>query len=73
MIKVEVEALVTYICWLTNEDEQKVRKYAKENEVTIDDAVNDLRGESEINIYAGDQTDSDCSTQKVRVTEWDDE
>jgi hypothetical protein len=73
MIKVEAEALITYTCWLTNEDEQKVREYAKENNVSINDAINDLWGESEINIYAGDQAESDCSTQKVRVTEWDDE
>lgn len=72
MIKVSAEALVTYTCILKNEDEKKVRAYAEENGVSISTAITTLWEECEIDIYAGYQTESDCSTESVSLLEDED-
>ncbi|MEI6296209.1 MAG: hypothetical protein WCO84_01005 [bacterium] len=69
MIEVRTEALVTYNCILTDEDEEMVRNYAEENDVSIEEAVNILWDDAEINIYMGEQIESDCQTQLVEVIE----
>lgn len=68
MIKVEAKALVTYTCTLTEEDEQKVREYVDENNATLDEAIKELWENGEIDVYAGSQTESDCSTEEVGIS-----
>ncbi|NFH40783.1 hypothetical protein [Clostridium sporogenes] len=70
-MKVEAKALVTYICYLTEEDEEKVKSYAKEQNITLDEAIDYLWENADINIYAGDQTESDCWTQEVTLLDKD--
>lgn len=67
MIEVEAIAQVTYICELTSEDEIKVRFYAEENNIDIEEAIKDLWENGEINIYAGEQTESDACTESVSL------
>ncbi len=69
-MKAEAKALVTYTCELTEEDEAKVREYAKENNVDFDTAIKELWEDDEIDIYAGSQTESDCETQEVSYSEF---
>jgi hypothetical protein len=69
-MKVEAKALVTYTCELTKEDEQKVLIYAKENEVSLDEAIKDLWENEEIDVYGYRQTESDCETQEVGYSEF---
>ena len=42
MIKVEVKAEVTYTCFLSKEDSEKVKKYAEENDCELVEAVEKL-------------------------------
>lgn len=73
MIKLTAVALVDYVCVLTEQDEKKVLDYANENNMTIKKAIKILWEEFEIDIYAGDVTDSDCSTQEIRDVEIEEE
>ena len=73
MILVEAIALVTYTCCLTDEDEKKVRDYAEENNCSLDTAINELWNNNEIDVYSGGQTESDCSTQSVGYSEFNNE
>ncbi|NCI19749.1 hypothetical protein EJM73_08935 [Clostridium botulinum] len=70
-MKVEAKALVTYTCYLTEEDEEKVQSYAKEQNISLDEAIEYLWENEDINIYAGDQTESDCWTQEVTLLDRD--
>lgn len=64
-MRIEATAQVLYTCILTKEDEDKVLSYAKENNVSLDEAVNDLWENGDIDIYAGNCTESDCNTEEV--------
>lgn len=66
MIEIETTAIAKYTCWLTEEDEQRVRFYAEENEIDIDEAVVELYYKGEIQIYQ-DSTESDFSTEKIEL------
>ena len=69
MIKLQTEATVSYWCQLSEEDEQKVRDFAKENDVGLTYAVEELWMRDEIEIYRY-STKSDFSTEKIyNVTE----
>ena len=70
MLKVEAKALVTYTCTLSDEEELKVKKYAKENKVSLDRSIKDLWEDGEIDIYNGEEVESDCETQEVRYSEF---
>jgi hypothetical protein len=70
MLLVEAQALVTYTCTLTDEDEMKVRGYAKSKNVSLDRAIKELHEDDEIDVYAGYQTESDCQTQEIRYSEF---
>lgn len=56
-----VEATVQYACRLSAEDEQKVREYAKENNTTLEEAVDELYNNCAINLYR-DSWESDFFT-----------
>jgi hypothetical protein len=64
---VEAQALVTYICELTDEDSKKVLEYMEEYNVDEDEALNKLWFDCEdgIDVYAGSQVESDCNTEKI--------
>jgi len=72
MLLVEAQALVTYTCTLTDKDEKAVRAYAKKNDVSLDEAIKALWDEDKIDIYAGEQTESDCHTQEVGYSGFND-
>ena len=59
-----VEATVTYACWLSEEDEQKVRDYIGDTDLSIEDAVIELYNAGEIDLYK-DSTESDFSTNYI--------
>lgn len=71
MMRVEAKSLVTYTCHLTEDDEEKVRSYAKEQNISLDEAIEYLWENEDINIYAGDQTESDSWTQEVALLDCD--
>jgi hypothetical protein len=64
MITVEVTASVMYTCELTAEDEEKVKAFAKENDVELATAVWELYSGSEINLYKN-SVESDFSTERI--------
>lgn len=59
-----VEATVTYACRLSAEDEKKIREYSEDNYLDIEDAIRELYGEGEIDLYK-DSTESDFSTNYI--------
>lgn len=61
---VMTEATVQYACRLSAEDEQKVREFAEEYDMTLEEAVETLYSECAINLYA-DSWESDFSTNTV--------
>ena len=73
MLKVCTVCTVAYTCTLTEEDEQKVRNYAKENNVELDDAIKDLHESDEIDVYGGDYRESDSCTEEVSLSNHDEE
>lgn len=56
---VMTEMIVQYACRLSADDEQKVREYANQENITLEDAVDALYGKCAINLYA-DSWESDC-------------
>jgi uncharacterized cupin superfamily protein len=67
-MKVEVEAKVTYTCYLSQEDEQKVRNHIEENGGDFSTAVWECYCNNEINLYYN-STESDFSTEEVLSVE----
>ena len=61
---VMVEATVTYACRLSKEDEQKVRDYIGDIDLSIDDAVMELYCDGKIDLYKN-STESDFSTNYI--------
>ena len=61
---VMVEATVQYACRLSAKDEQKVREYAEKNNVTLEEAVNELYSDCAINLYE-DSWESDFFTDAI--------
>ena len=70
MLLVEAKAIVTYTCTLTNADEIKVKRYAKQNDVSLDQAIKKLWENNELDIYANNPTESDCNTEEVGYSEF---
>jgi hypothetical protein len=64
MITVETTASVMYTCELTEEDEEKVKAFAEENDVELSVAVWELYSVGEINLYKN-SVESDFSTESV--------
>ena len=61
---VMTEATVQYACRLSAEDEQKVREFAEEYDMTLEEAVETLYSECAINLYA-DSWESDFMTNTI--------
>lgn len=59
-----VEATVTYACWLSEEDEQKIRDYIGDTDLSTADAIRELHYAGKINLYKN-STESDFYTNYV--------
>ena len=59
-----VEATVTYACWLSEEDEQKIRNRIGDTDLSTEDAIMELYDEGKINLYKN-STESDFSTNYI--------
>ena len=79
MLKIEVVGRIYYTCELSNEDEEKVVNYIKDNpeefefmdnEEAITTAVNILYGDSEIDLY-DNATESDYITEEINWSEFE--
>lgn len=67
-----VEATVTYACRLSEKDEQKVREYIGDTDLSVEDAIMELSYAGEIELYKN-STESDFSTNYIeQVYEEDD-
>ena len=64
MIVLQTTAEVLYTCYLSDEDEEKVRAFMEENECDLEDAVKDLFWDNELDIY-NQSTESDFATQAI--------
>ena len=67
-MRVEVEARVMYTCYLSQEDEETVRKYAEENECDLEVAIWNCYNNNEISLYYN-STESDFSTEEILSVE----
>ena len=79
MLKVEVVGTIYYTCELSDEEEEKVVRYIKDNpeefefmdsEEAITTAVNILYGDSEIELY-NNATESDYHTEEISWSEFE--
>ena len=68
ILRVETTATVTYTCWLSQEDSEKVIDYADENGLELTEAVAELYSNNEINLY-NNSTESDFSTESINTVE----
>lgn len=59
-----VEATVTYACYLSEEDEQKVLDYIGDTDLSLEDAIMELYDAGEIELYKH-STESDFSTNEI--------
>lgn len=80
MLKIEAVATVTYTCKLSDEDEEKVVKYIKDNpdefefmtdKESILAAVNILYNDNKLDLY-DDSVESDFSTEEINWSEFED-
>lgn len=79
MLKVEAVGTIYYTCELSDEDEEKVVRYIKDNpeefdymdEDTIMEAVRILWGKGEIELYEN-ATESDYMTDEINWSEFED-
>ena len=63
-MKVKVEARVMYTCYLSQEDEQKVRNYVEENGGDFRTAVWECYCNNEISLYHN-SIETDFSTEEI--------
>lgn len=79
MLKVEVVGTIYYTCELSDEEEEKVVSYIKDNpeefefmdsKEAITTAVNILYGDSEIELY-NNATESDYYTEEINWSEFE--
>ena len=68
MIRIETTAEVITTCILTDEDEEKVKAFMKQNQCDLEDAVRELFWNNELNIYS-QSTESDFNTQSIDLVE----
>jgi hypothetical protein len=64
MMTVMVEAIVTYACRLSKADEQKVKEYIKDTDLSMEEAILPLYNAGEINLYKN-STESDFCTNCI--------
>lgn len=72
MIKVETTAEIITTCYLTDEDEKKVRVFMEENQCDLEDAVKELYWNNELDIYL-QSTESDFHTESIDLVMEEDE
>ena len=73
-MRVMVTAEVQYCCELSEEDSQKVIKYAKEHNCDYETAVTELYWDwHNINLYGTSYDESDFSTKSIDEVELDEE
>lgn len=79
-MNIEAIATVTYTCELSEEDEQKVLQYIKDNaddfnfmsaKQKIIKAIDELHGNCEIDLY-DNSTESDFCTEEIKWSEFED-
>ena len=68
MLKAYVRATVWNTCYLSEDDEQKIRQYAEENDTSLEEATEALYNQGEIHLYS-DAEESDFSTEEVEDVE----
>jgi hypothetical protein len=73
MLKVEAVAKVWYTCTLSEKEEKKVREYAEENNVSLDEAIRYLFENDYLDVYEGSFIESDCSTEEAYLSEFNNE
>ena len=61
---VEIEARVLYTCYLSQEDEETVRQYAEEKQISLEEAVWRCYTRGRIHPYTN-STESDFSTEEI--------
>ena len=64
MIKIETTAQVITTCYLTDEDEEKVKAFMEENKCDLEDAVRELFWSNNLDIYSN-STESDFCTESI--------
>ena len=67
-----VEATVTYACGLNEEDDQKIRDYIGDTDLSTADAIMELYDAGEIDLYKN-STESDFSTNYITSIDREDE
>lgn len=65
---VTTTATVQYVCYLKDEDAEKVREYAEREECSLRRAVNDLYADGEIDLYY-ESNDIDFTTESIDSVE----
>lgn len=65
---VTTTATVQYVCYLRDEDAEKVREYAERENCSLRQAVADLYADGEIDLYY-DSSDIDCTTERIDSAE----
>lgn len=68
MIKVETTAEVITTCYLTDEDEEKVKIFMEENQCDLEETVKELFWNNELDIYTH-STESDFHTESIDLVE----
>ena len=66
---IEVNATVTYTCYLDDKQAELVKKYAKEHksdwgELTLEEAVEELYSDDKLDLYKN-STESDFATEEI--------
>ena len=68
MIEIQTTAEVQFTCYLTDEDEEKVKTFMKENQCDLEDAVKELYCNNELNIYSN-SIEGDFNTDSIDCVE----
>ena len=69
-LAVTVEAVVTYTCFLDEEDSARVKKIAEEYDLELEEAVRWLYNSNELNLYRN-SVESDFATDEIVQVEED--
>lgn len=72
-LEITVAATVTYTCWLSDEDSDCVRQYAKDNDCSLEEATMATYHNHQIDLY-DNSVESDFSTECIeQVIDYDEE
>ena len=70
-LAVTVEAVVTYTCFLDEEDSARVKEMAEEYDLTLEEAVRWLYNSNELHLYKN-SVESDFATDEIVQVEEED-